>query len=114
MSGVATGLRYLPGVSTLRLDTSRCTGCRICTLVCPHGVLEMDGCVVRVADLDACIECGACVMNCPSEALSVNAGVGCASAIVRSWILGGEPSCGCDDAGDAGRPGDTARGGSCC
>ncbi|PIX84931.1 MAG: ferredoxin, partial [Nitrospirae bacterium CG_4_10_14_3_um_filter_53_41] len=34
-------------------------------------------------------------------ALKVNAGVGCASAIIKSMIKGGEPSCDCsgDDHG---------------
>ena len=115
MDGVSTmgaGLRYLPGVSTLRLDREKCTGCRTCTLVCPHGVLEMEGDRACIADIDACIECGACVVNCPSAALSVNAGVGCASAIVRSWIVGGEPSCGCSE--DGGSNTANEPGGGCC
>jgi ferredoxin len=104
-----TKLRYLDGVSTLELDVSRCTGCRVCTLVCPHAVLEMADGRARIVDRDACMECGACVTNCASEALSVDAGVGCASAIVRSWIFGGEPSCGCEDAGGSG-----SGSGGCC
>jgi NAD-dependent dihydropyrimidine dehydrogenase PreA subunit len=91
-------LRYLPGVATLRLDRDACTGCRMCTIVCPHGVLAMDsGKRASIVDLDACMECGACVTNCAYGALSVNAGVGCASAIIHSCVFGGEPSCGCSD-----------------
>ena len=101
---MTTALRYLDGVATLELDVERCTGCRLCTYVCPHAVFEMRDGRASIVDLDACMECGACVTNCAPEALSVDAGVGCASAIVRSWILGGEPSCGCgeDEAGGAG------------
>ena len=105
---MTTKLRYLERVSTLELDVSRCTGCRVCALVCPHAVFEIAEGRARIVDLDACMECGACVTNCAADALSVDAGVGCASAIIKSWVLGGEPSCGCDD--------DTAAGGSsgCC
>jgi ferredoxin len=95
-------LRYLPGVATLRLDRDACTGCRMCTMVCPHAVLVIDDDGrASIADLDACMECGACVTNCAYEALSVDAGVGCASAIIHSWVFGGEPSCGCTDDDDA-------------
>jgi ferredoxin len=43
------------------------------------------------------MECGACALNCPSKAIKVNAGVGCAAAIIMSWFTGKEPSCGCSD-----------------
>ena len=103
---MTAALRYIEGVSTLELDVSRCTGCRVCTQVCPHAVLEIADDRARIVDRGACMECGACVTNCAFAALSVDAGVGCASAIVRSWIVGGEPSCSCDDpSGDAGSGG---------
>jgi ferredoxin len=94
---VSTGLRYLEGVTTLQLDASRCTGCGACTEVCPHAVFVVEEHRARILDRDACMECGACVTNCAADALSVDAGVGCASAIINSWIFGGEPSCGCAD-----------------
>ncbi|MEJ2519175.1 MAG: 4Fe-4S binding protein, partial [Desulfuromonadales bacterium] len=50
----------------------------------------------RIVDRNACIECGACAGNCPVEAFSVQAGVGCASAIIHGWLTGEEPSCDCD------------------
>lgn len=90
-----SGLRYLDNVVTLRLDVARCIGCRLCTVVCPHSVLAMADGKARIADRDACIECGACARNCPVEALAVNAGVGCASAIIHGWLTGQEPSCDC-------------------
>jgi len=49
----------------------------------------------QIADLNACMECGACASNCPTSAIEVNAGVGCAAAIVASWFTGKEPSCDC-------------------
>jgi ferredoxin len=48
------------------------------------------------------MECGACALNCPAGALKVDAGVGCAAAIIYSWITGKEPTCGCEtDSDDA-------------
>lgn len=89
------GLRYLEGVSTLKLDETACVGCGLCTEVCPHGVFVLTGTKAKIADLDACIECGACAKNCPAEAIGVKAGVGCASAIINGWLTGKEPSCDC-------------------
>ena len=91
-----TGLRYLDNVVTLQLDAAKCTGCGMCPTVCPHGVFLVSERKARIADRDACIECGACARNCPAAALSVKAGVGCASAIIHSWLTGEEPSCDCN------------------
>jgi len=90
-----TGLRYIEGVATLKLDTEKCNGCMTCTMVCPHGVFVVENRVARIDDLDACMECGACAKNCVQGAISLTPGVGCAAAIINSWIHGGEPSCGC-------------------
>ena len=89
------GLRYIDGVVTLELDTERCTGCRMCTMVCPHAVFEMADKRVHITDRDACIECGACARNCPAGALSVEPGVGCAAAVIQGWLTGTEPTCDC-------------------
>ena len=89
------GFRYLEGVSTLHLDPDACTGCGLCRMVCPHGVFAVEGGKAHILDRDACMECGACSRNCPEGALSVAAGVGCADAIIRSWITGKPPSCDC-------------------
>jgi len=88
-------LRYLENVVTLELDAEKCTGCKRCLQVCPHAVFEMHDRKARIADRDACIECGACAKNCAAGALSVDAGVGCAAAIINGWIHGTEPSCDC-------------------
>lgn len=93
-----TGLRYISDVVTLELVADRCDGCGTCLDVCPHAVLADGTGKVSIADKDACIECGACSKNCPNGALKVRPGVGCASAIIRGWITGSEPSCGCDGA----------------
>lgn len=89
-------LRYLETAVTLSFDAEKCSGCRVCTLVCPHGVFAMgDDKRAYLADRGACMECGACALNCAWGAISVKPGVGCAEAIIHSWIYGGEPACGC-------------------
>ena len=45
------------------------------------------------------MECGACAKNCPVQAISVQSGVGCASAMIRAALKGkdmdsAECSCG--------------------
>jgi ferredoxin len=89
------GLRYLKNATTLQMDASRCNGCRMCLNVCPHPVFAAFNGKVRIADRDRCMECGACAMNCPEGALSVDSGVGCASAIITGVLRGTEPACGC-------------------
>lgn len=92
-------LRYLKNVATLSFATEKCTGCGRCAEVCPHGVFDVAGKKARITQKDLCMECGACALNCPSKALEVNAGVGCAAAIIMGWLTGKEPSCGCDEGG---------------
>ena len=102
------GLRYLEEAVTLSLDADKCNGCRSCTLVCPHAVFAIgDDKRAYLADRGACMECGACALNCSTGAITVTPGVGCASAIIRGWLTGTEPSCGCGGEGEA-------SGGSCC
>jgi NAD-dependent dihydropyrimidine dehydrogenase PreA subunit len=85
---------YLRNVVTLELDASRCIGCSMCLVVCPHGVFRMEDGQAAIGDRDACMECGACARNCPAEALAVQAGVGCAAAVINA-ALGRESSSGC-------------------
>jgi NAD-dependent dihydropyrimidine dehydrogenase PreA subunit len=80
--------RYLPGVTTLRLDEAACVGCGMCEIVCPHGVFSLNRHKARIDDSDGCMECGACAKNCPAEAIAVSPGVGCASYIIQTWIKG--------------------------
>ena len=90
-------MRYLKGVSTLKIDQGRCTGCGFCLNVCPHEAIALDDKKAAVQDLDACMECGACAKNCPAGAIAVQSGVGCAYAIINGMITGGPPDCGCED-----------------
>ncbi len=86
---------YLKDVVSLRLDSDRCTGCGMCLVVCPHGVMVQYNDQVTVQDRDACMECGACAMNCPVQAVSVRAGVGCAYAVMNSALRRDASSCCC-------------------
>ncbi len=49
----------------------RCTGAADCVLVCPRGVLVMDGGrrKVELRHPVDCIQCGACIVQCPEDAL---------------------------------------------
>ena len=88
-----TTLQYLKGVVTLQLDPDRCVGCGMCVEVCPHGVFVLAEKQARIEDRDACMECGACARNCPVEAISVEAGVGCATGVIMGALRGTEPCC---------------------
>jgi len=79
-------LAYLKDVVTLKLDQEKCTGCGMCLLVCPHATLTMTDGTAEIANRDACMECGACARNCPAGALRVQAGVGCAVAVLNSKL----------------------------
>lgn len=98
-------MKYLANVSTLVYDIEMCTGCGRCVEVCPHQVFVMEDRRARITDEDLCMECGACSLNCEFGAIQVDAGVGCASAVISSMITGGEPVCGCE--------GDDSKG-NCC
>jgi Fe-S-cluster-containing hydrogenase component 2 len=68
----------------------------MCAEVCPHGVFSLVDNKARIDEKDLCMECGACALNCPANAIEVNAGVGCATAVIIGWLTGKEPTCGCE------------------
>ena len=88
-------LKYIRNVVTLQLNQQRCIGCGMCVNVCPHAVFEMVGKKAQIVNRDGCMECGACAQNCPTTAISVHAGVGCVTAIIKGAIRGTEPTCEC-------------------
>jgi len=90
--------KYFKNVSTLNIIPEKCTGCKKCTEVCPHGVIDVKDGKAVITDKDYCMECGACAKNCPASAINVDTGVGCAYAVIMGWLTGKEPSCGCDTA----------------
>jgi NAD-dependent dihydropyrimidine dehydrogenase PreA subunit len=77
---------YIENVAELSLDSDSCIGCRLCTIVCPHGVFDISGKKAVIVRPDDCMECGACSQNCPVEAITVNPGVGCAALIISRWL----------------------------
>lgn len=87
---------YLKDVATLLVDREKCIGCGMCLKVCPHAVLRLADGKAAIADRDGCMECGACAMNCPVEAITVQAGVGCAQAVLNS-LLGRRGCCNIDE-----------------
>ena len=94
------GQEYLKNVVTLNLNADKCTGCGLCTDVCPHGVFEIEEKKAAIIDKDACMECGACASNCPVDAIEVRSGVGCAAAIIAGSLRGTEPTCNCSGTPD--------------
>ena len=86
---------YLRDVVTLQLDLDKCVGCGMCIVVCPHEVFALDNGKVRIDQRDACMECGACAVNCVAEAITVQAGVGCAMAVINSALGRDASSCCC-------------------
>jgi NAD-dependent dihydropyrimidine dehydrogenase PreA subunit len=94
-----TPMKYLADVTTLAFAEEKCAGCGRCVEVCPRGVFAMRDKRAAVIDRDRCMECGACARNCDFGALTVNAGVGCAAAIITGLLTGSEPTCGCNDSG---------------
>jgi NAD-dependent dihydropyrimidine dehydrogenase PreA subunit len=88
-------LRYLANVVTLQLNPEHCIGCGLCLAVCPQAVFRMQDKKVLLADRDACMECGACANNCPTGAIAVQAGVGCAQAVINSALGRTSGACCC-------------------
>ncbi len=79
-------LVYIKNVATLKLDTDKCNGCRMCVNVCPHAVFELNNRKAVIMNKDRCMECGACSLNCPENAIMVRSGVGCAAGIIQGAI----------------------------
>jgi len=110
-------LVYLKDVVTLGLNPEKCTGCGTCLEVCPHAVLAKENGKIRIEDRDACMECGACARNCPTNAISVQAGVGCATAVINAALGRDSSSCCCvvesDAAGCEAKPAESKSSGCC-
>ncbi len=87
-------LLYLKNVVTLVYTPEMCNGCGACITVCPRQVFRRFNGKIELVERDACIECGACQRNCPQGAMTVRAGVGCASALINR-MLGRRQAC-CD------------------
>ena len=88
---------YLKNVTTLKLNSEKCSGCGMCIDVCPHGVFILEEGKAKIIEKDRCMECGACAKNCKLMAIEVKSGVGCAYAIIIGKLMGTEPNCDCSD-----------------
>ena len=75
-------------VNTLELDPIRCKGCGRCVEVCPHGIFVITDHRSELVAEEACMECGSCALNCSEGAISVESGVGCASAMIMAALRG--------------------------
>jgi len=83
-------------INTLQYEPSLCIGCELCVDVCPHAVFAMNHRKAELARPNACMECGACQLNCPTNAIAVESGVGCASAMIVAALRGKqEATCEC-------------------
>ncbi len=51
------------------IDSSKCTGCEICIILCPNDVLELIDEVAAVTQPEACTYSGLCQEHCPTEAV---------------------------------------------
>ena len=54
------------------VNTDECTGCALCTRVCPVGAVTVD--TVAAIDTARCTGCGRCVAECPQDALTLKKG----------------------------------------
>lgn len=88
-------LTYL-GLNTLEYNAKKCTGCEMCTIVCPMRIFKMRGKKAYPDTKEKCIECGACMRNCAYGAIKVDAGPGCAAAVLASNFKGKGAKATCD------------------
>ena len=86
---------YLQNGQTLSFNAERCVGCGRCVEVCPHQVFAIEQRKANIVHREWCMECGACQKNCPVGAVTVQAGVGCAAALLQGYLKNTAPQCGC-------------------
>lgn len=86
-------MKYIKNVAKIKFYQEKCTGCGMCTDVCPHGVFIIKNGKACLLNKDSCIECGACYMNCPVNAIEVEVGTGCAYAVINSMLKRKKTTC---------------------
>lgn len=52
------------------IDSSECTGCRMCVDACPADALDLVDDVAVLVHPDDCTECNLCAESCPMGAIS--------------------------------------------
>jgi NADH:ubiquinone oxidoreductase subunit F (NADH-binding)/(2Fe-2S) ferredoxin/ferredoxin len=53
------------------IDPNKCTGCTLCSRICPVAAIEGERKKPHEIDPEKCIKCGACIEKCKFEAISV-------------------------------------------
>jgi len=53
----------------ITVNSELCTGCRLCSLVCPKGVFTITDGKSEVVNPKECISCSACYTRCPAKAI---------------------------------------------
>lgn len=83
----------------LDIDPEKCTGCQVCSFICPASVITMVDLGTRkvgdrelpvkrpLFDLASCIFCGECVDNCAFKALEMTKQFELATADKKSLIM---------------------------
>ena len=74
--------------NTLRYNRELCNHCKMCSIVCPHAVFAVVDREVQLVRPENCMECGACQLNCLTGAITVESGIGCASALMYAALTG--------------------------
>ena len=60
------------------INPSKCTGCGLCTEVCPFGLPQPNNSgKYDIKKPELCIECSACSRNCPAQAIIGQEQKGC-------------------------------------
>ncbi|QEK11713.1 4Fe-4S dicluster domain-containing protein [Crassaminicella thermophila] len=52
----------------IKVDQSKCSGCKKCIEICPVNAIEED--IVSI-DMSRCIKCRSCAVSCPSKAIVI-------------------------------------------
>ncbi|HOP86124.1 MAG TPA: 4Fe-4S binding protein [Syntrophorhabdaceae bacterium] len=53
------------------INKEKCTGCGICTDICPPGAISIIDDKAFI-EIEFCEECGFCAPSCPSEAIEID------------------------------------------
>jgi NADH-quinone oxidoreductase subunit F len=56
---------------TYSIDAEKCTGCTLCSRVCPVGAISGEKKKAHAIDNDKCTRCGACIESCKFDAINV-------------------------------------------
>jgi len=58
------------GFRDMRLNAARCTGCGVCSQVCPEKIIKMNDGKPEWTDRKRCAACFACIHACPAKAVT--------------------------------------------